>query len=163
MNESKSNGKQLTLCTQCGDIHYKGFWYASDSHFALLVDEKKDSVLHRHCAACKMIAKGACAGELFIKDVPQDLFGPVFVVMRRAAEQDYAENPQHRVLDFAATENGYRLTATSAKMIRRIRRKILDMFETCEAQSSYKKGSYPLQTTNISFSIPGYFNQPLAK
>jgi hypothetical protein len=36
-----NKSKQLALCTQCGDIHYKGFWYVSDSQFALQIDKKK--------------------------------------------------------------------------------------------------------------------------
>jgi len=163
IKELQNKGKQLTLCTHCGDIHYKGFWYASDSQFALSINEKEDSVQHQMCPACRMIRKGGCAGELRITDVPENLISSVFLVIQRAAEQDYAENPQHRILNFTAADDGYNLTATSVKMIRRIRRSILDVFDASEAQSVYKKGRHSLQITDISFSLPGYFNKSVTK
>lgn len=159
----ESKNKQLTLCTDCGDIHYKGFWYASDSQFAMQIDEKTDRISYRCCPACTMERKGSYAGVLHIKSIPPELVGSVFAVIKRAAEQDSTENPQHRILDFAVVTNGYKLTATSARMIRRIGRNILDAYESCEAQSTYKKEPRPLQITDIAFAIPGYFNQGIRK
>jgi NMD protein affecting ribosome stability and mRNA decay len=153
--------RQLALCTQCGDIHYKGFWYASDSHFAQMIDEEKDFVSHHQCPACEMQNKGTHAGVIRVIHVPENMLGPVFSVIRQAVEQDTEENPQHRVLGVSAESDGYMLTTTSASMVRRIRRKILDAFTDCEAKSNYKKEPEPQQLTDIVFAIPNYFGQSL--
>jgi NMD protein affecting ribosome stability and mRNA decay len=155
--------RQLALCTQCGDIHYKGFWYASDSHFAQMIDEEKDFVSHHQCPACEMQNKGSYAGVLRVKDVPEDMLVPVFSVIRKTVEQDSEENPQHRVLEVSAESDGYTLKTTSARMVRRIGRKILDMYEACEAKSTYKKEPKQLRVTNIVFAIPGYFSERITK
>jgi hypothetical protein len=153
----KSN-KQFILCTQCGDIHYKGFWYASDSQIALHINKKKDSVSYHRCPACKMKNSCECAGVLKIDHVPEDMLGPVFCVVKKAVEQDIANNPQHRVLAVSIVADGYILKTTSAQMVRCIGRKILDKYESSEARSMYVKEPKPLQVTNLSFTIPGHFN-----
>jgi NMD protein affecting ribosome stability and mRNA decay len=155
--EKKS--KQLALCTQCGDIHYKGFWYASDSQFAQQIDEETDFVSHQRCPACEMQNSGAYAGVLKIDHIPEDMLGPVFTVVNKAVEQDIENNPQHRVLDVSVDSDGYTLKTTSARMVRHIGRKVLDTYEACEAKSTYTKDPKPFRITNISFTIPSYFAQ----
>jgi hypothetical protein len=107
--------------------------------------------------------KGSYAGVLRVKDVPEDMLVPVFSVIRKIVEQDSEENPQHRVLEVSAESDGYTLKTTSARMVRRIGRKILDMYETCEAKSTYKKEPKQLRVTNIVFAIPGYFSERITK
>lgn len=154
----QKRSKQLALCTQCGDIHYKGFWYASDSQFAQMIDEQTDLVSYNRCPACKMQEKGLYAGILRIHGVPADILDRVFSVIQRVVDQDRLENPQHRVLAVSVTDDGYILTTTSSRMVRRIGRKMLDAFDTCEAKSTYRKDPKPLQVTNIAFSTPSYFS-----
>jgi hypothetical protein len=101
---------------------------------------------------------GEYAGVLKIDHVPEDMLGPVFCVVNRAVEQDITNNPQHRVLDVSVVADGYILKTTSARMVRRIGRKILDKYDASEARSTYVKEPKPLQMTNISFTIPGHFN-----
>jgi len=155
--------RQLALCTQCGDIHYKGFWYSSDSQFAQLIDEERDVINRQRCPACEMENRGSFAGVLAVKHVPEDMLIPVFSVIRRAVEQDSEENPQHRVLGVSAEKDGYTLKTTSANMVRRIARKILDAYEVSEAKSTYKKEPELIRTTNIVFAIPGLFSHSITK
>jgi hypothetical protein len=61
---SIKRSKQFVLCTQCGDIHYKGFWYASDSQLAFHINKKKDSVSCHLCPACKMKNSSEYAGGI---------------------------------------------------------------------------------------------------
>jgi hypothetical protein len=105
-----------------------------------------------------MKSNGEYSGVLKINHIPEDMLGPVFSVVNKAVEQDIINNPQHRVLDVAVIADGYILKTTSARMVRRIGRKILDTYETSEARSLYVKEPKPLQMTNISFTIPGHFN-----
>jgi NMD protein affecting ribosome stability and mRNA decay len=128
-----------------------------------MIDEEKDFVSHHQCPACEMQNKGSYAGVLRVKDVPEDMLVPVFSVIRKTVEQDSEENPQHRVLEVSAESDGYTLKTTSASMVRRIGRKILDAYEASEAKSTYKKEPEPLRVTNIVFTIPGYFSQSIAK
>ena len=155
--------RQLALCTQCGDIHYKGFWYAADSQFAQMIDEERDFVTHHRCPACEMENKGSYAGVLEVNHVPEDMLMPVFTVIRQAVEQDSEENPQHRVLEVSVENDGYTLKTTSASMVRRIARKILDAYAASEAKSTYKKNPEPQRITNITFAIPGYFSRSITK
>lgn len=153
--------RHLALCPQCGDINYKGFWYAADSQFALMVDERKDTISHAQCPACEMQNQGSYAGVLHVKHIPENMLGPVFSVIRKAVEQDSEENPQHRILGITAERDGYTLKTTSANMVRRIGRKLLDAYESCEAKSTYKKSPERLRVTRISFTIPSYFGRNL--
>jgi len=155
--------KQLALCTQCGDIQFKGFWYTSDSQFAQMIDERRDLVTYHRCPACEMQNRGLYAGVLRINQVPKDLLIPVFSVIQKAVEQDSAENPQHRVLEISVERDGYMLKTTSANMVRRIGRKILDEYKASEAKSTYKKAPQPLQVTDIVFTVPSYFGHKLTK
>lgn len=153
--------KHIALCTQCGDIHYKGFWYTSDSQFAQQIDERTDSVSYYQCPACKMQNNGTHAGVLHIDRVPEDMLGPVFSVVSKAVEQDIENNPQHRVLGVSVVSDGYTLKTTSARMVRYIGRAILDTYEACEAKSTYVKSPNSLQVTQITFPIPSHFNHDL--
>ncbi len=155
--------KQLALCTQCGDIQYKGFWYASDSQLALMINEDKDSVSYSLCPACQMQNKGSCAGLVHVKYVPKNMLSSVLAIMQKAVEQDSLENPQHRVLEVSVANDGYTLKTTSSSMAKNIGRKILDACEMCEAKSIYRKEPESLYVTDIVFSIPGYFSQALQK
>jgi len=155
--------RQLALCTQCGDIHYKGFWYASDSQFAQMIDEERDVVAQHRCPACEMENKGLYAGVLEVRQVPEGMLIPVFSIIRRVVEQDSEENPQHRVLEVSVENDGYTLKTTSANMVRRIGRKILDAYSASEAKSVYQKNPERQRVTHITFAIPGYFSHSLTK
>ncbi len=157
----EKRSKKVTLCTQCGDIHCKGFWYAPDSQFALTIDDTRDSVTYNLCPACEMQNEGSYAGVLQVAHIPENMLASVFSVIQQVVENDAAENPQRRVLEVAAETDGYILKTTSAGMVSRIGRKILDTFDGCEARSAYKKGNESLQVTHITFAIRSYFGHSL--
>lgn len=147
----RQKNKQITICPYCSDVHYKGVWYAPYSRFALLIDEIKDSIFYVSCPACKMQRDGKYEGILYIKDVPKKIENRVMSLILSEAEQDYFENPQHRLVEFSGMLDGHKITANSAKMIQRISEKIQSEFHACELHSTYHPSPTPLQITHVTF------------
>lgn len=147
----RQTGKPIRCCTYCNNLHYKNVWYAPNSRFALLIDESKDSLFYSICPACEMQRDGKYEGVLYLRDVPKELDDKVMSLILQEAEQDYLENPQHRVLEFSNILDGHKITANSAKMVQRISEKIQEVFGPCELRSTYKQNPHPLQIAKITF------------
>lgn len=147
----------VQLCSVCGDVHYKGVWYAPDSKLALLIDRDKEKILRIICPSCEMEALGIYKAALYLKDMPRDIYDDVISIVFNEAIQDYSENPQHRLLDFAETLDGYKITSTSAQMIERLGKKVQSVYNTCKIQSEYQKNIYPSQLTHAVFTTSEYF------
>jgi NMD protein affecting ribosome stability and mRNA decay len=131
--------KKITRCPSCKNVHYKGVWYAPDSRFALLLDEKKDSFVQHICPACAMQKEGRYAGVLYVKDVPKKIQQPVESLLFTAAKHDYFNNPQHRIVEFSEIMDGYKVTTTSAAMAARMGEKIQALFGACSMHSTYQQ------------------------
>ena len=150
----QQQSKPIIACTYCNNVHYKNVWYAQNSRFALLIDEKKDSIFYSICPACEMQRDGKYEGVLYLRDVPTELDDKVMSLILREAEQDFIENPQHRVLEFSDIHDGHKITANSAKMVQRIGKRIQEVFGPCELQSTYRQEPHPLQIAKITFVGP---------
>lgn len=143
--------KRITVCPECKDVQYKNFWYAPDSRFALLLDNKKDTFTFHTCPACEMQHAGLFEGVLYIKDIPKKLQQTVVSVVLTVAKHDYDENPQHRIVELSEIIDGYKVTTTSAVMAARIGEKIQSLFGACSLHSVYQCDPHPVQVTKVVF------------
>lgn len=144
--------RSLTRCPSCKNVHYKGVWYAPDSRFAILLDEKKDSFIEHSCPACEMQREGRFAGAVYVKDIPKKLLPAVERVMFTTAHHDYLENPQHRIVEFSEIVDGYKVTTTSALMASRIGQKIQSLFGACSLHATYQYTQGPaVQVVKVMF------------
>jgi len=148
---NKKPTKCVSVCLDCKNVHYKNIWYAPDSRLALLLDEKKDTIRYRLCPACEMEKEGHYEGVLYIKNIPSDLYDHVISAVLHEAVKDYVENPQHRLLDFYDTEDGYKVTTTAATMVCRIGEKLKSEFSPCVMHSAYQHEPFSMQVTKLTF------------
>lgn len=129
------NHKGAEECPQCHSVHFKKKWYRSYSDIKKENDFK--SVRQQLCPACTMIKEKEFEGELFIENFPKKYDAQILHLIENFTKVIKKKEPQHRIIEVATIQNGYRITTTENQLVNLLAKKVKSAFHNVDVHSSY--------------------------